>query len=717
MDDRFIETFREESYELLQQIEADLLSLESDPTDQDHIQSVFRAAHTIKCSAAMFGFSAISEFAHQFENALEEVRSGEGRITQEMIDLTLRGKDHLRALLEEGSAEGSEELNRRSAEILSELAALFGESREEESAPAAAQMKTTSAPKHSEEAPPGTGDSLGREKTFRISFKPDPDIFTTGTNPNLLLKEIESLGVATVFADTSRVPALADIDPEKLYLAWEILLTTRHSYEEVRDVFIFVESDSQLLIEELSELDYLDPQGEPKRLGEILVDRHVLAPKELKRLLDTQKRIGERVREAGLADETTIEAALHAQEHFKQAVGKQRRETTGGSLRVSSARLDQLIDLVGELVTVQARVGRLSERIEDDGLSTISEELERLIDDLRDNAMSLRMLPIGSTFSQFRRLVRDLSRDLGKSIRLTTSGEETELDKTVIDRLHDPLVHIIRNAIDHGIETPETRRAAGKPEEGTITLEALHAGASVLIVISEDGVGIDAEKVRRRAVDKGLLSPTDTPTDEEIYQYLFAPGFSTAEKVTAVSGRGVGLDVVAKDIQALSGTVGIESEPGKGTRFTLTLPLTLAIIDGLQVSVGGEIYIIPLAAVESCLEIERSGLDSRQKMISHRGQLLPYIDLATFLDIEGEAAERRQMVVIESGTGRMGLIVDEVLGDHQTVIKGLGNLFKGVKGFSGATIMGDGSIALILDVHGLIAAADSATTEDHAART
>lgn len=702
MDDRFTDTFREEAYELLDQMENDLLSLEENPTDQQHIQSVFRAAHTIKGSAGMFGFKAISSFAHEFENALEELRSGSSGITREMISLTLRAKDHLRNMLALGRDELPEELNQVSAAILAELERLNQSSSPAESELAESEEQVLPLPKASREP-----------STFRISFTPPEDIFQSGANPVLLLHELHELGECSVFADISRVPALAKLDPEKLYISWEILLTTEHTQNEVQDIFIFVESESELLIEKLNTGEYLDPEGEVKRLGEILVERGDLEPKKLRELLEKQKRIGERISEAGLTGAKEIESAVHAQEHFKQTQGGAQKERSSSTLRVSSERLDQLIDLVGELVTVQARMTSLAGSVDHEGLGGISEELERLIDDLRDNAMSLRMLPIGSTFSQFRRLVRDLSQELGKKIELITSGEETELDKTVIDKLHDPLVHIIRNAIDHGIESPEKRTAAGKDETGKIYLEARHSGASVLIIVSDDGKGIDSDRVRARAIERGLISAQDKLSRDEIYQLIFAPGFSTAEAVTSVSGRGVGLDVVAKDIQALSGSATIESEAGKGSRCTLSLPLTLAIIDGLRIAVGEETFIVPLSAVESCLEIDPSDIDQRRRMINHRGSLLPFISLSSYLDLPEKCDSRKQMVIVETAKGTLGILVDEVLGDHQTVIKSLGSLFKEQREFSGATIMGDGSIVLILDVNALSAANGEEKTEEN----
>ena len=683
MDDRFIATFIDESFDLLNTMEDDLLFLEENPEEESHIQSVFRSAHTIKGSAGMFGFRHISEFAHAFENALDTIRSGSQKISKEMIDIALKGKDHLRELLQEGNKEPSDTLKARSEEILAHLAGI-SKNTDSKTEPVLTKRQ-----------------SREQEKTYRVSFAPDKEIFNKGSNPLLLIRELEELGEITSFAEISGVPILSRLDPEQLFIRWEIVLTTSRTFEEIQDVFIFVESSSKIIIEELEKDQYLNEDGQPKRLGEILVDNGYLSSRELNNILVNHKLIGAKLTEAGLVDETIIESALHIQEHFKKKTDGQQKEQLQSSLRVSSTRLDQLIDLVGELVTVQARLNGISDNLKDDTLMGVSEELERLIDDLRDNAMSLRMVPIGSTFAQFKRLVRDLSQELGKEIEMETSGGETELDKSVISKLHDPLVHIIRNAIDHGMEMPEERARHGKDRKGRIRLEAVHAGASVLIIIKDDGAGINAEKVKARAVERGLLNARDNPTDAELYQLLFAPGFSTAEKVTNVSGRGVGLDVVAKNIQSLSGSVMVESVPGKGTAFTLNLPLTLAIIDGLRVSIGNDIFIIPLGVVESCLEIDSTGIDARRRMINHRGSLLPFLDLADYLEIPDNSSTLKQMVIIESRLGKIGLLVDEVLGDHQTVIKNLGSMFRDQKIFSGATIMGDGSIALIVDINGL----------------
>ncbi|MGM0673740.1 MAG: chemotaxis protein CheA, partial [Spirochaetota bacterium] len=391
---------------------------------------------------------------------------------------------------------------------------------------------------------------------------------------------------------------------------------------------------------------------------------------------------------------------------------KVQQEMAGSSIRVSSEKLDNLVDLVGEIVTLQARLSQTTAQLGDSNLNTISENFERLTDELRDSTMSIRMLPIGTTFSKFRRLVRDLSQELGKEVEMVAAGGETELDKTVIERLNDPLVHVIRNAIDHGIERPEVREKAGKPRTGTVTLSAEHAGAEVLIRITDDGAGLEQASILEKARSRGLIRGDEDLSEQEIYQLLFAPGFSTADSVTSVSGRGVGMDVVKKEIDNLGGSVHIESTPGSGTTFRLNIPLTLAIIDGLLVKIGGQHYVFPLSAVGECIELteEMRGSESGGHIINNRGDVLPYVRLRDVFGIEGAIDGIEQVVVVYSQQGTVGFVVDSVIGDFQTVIKNLGKLYRDLEGISGATILGDGTVALILDLQKLASLATSVST-------
>ncbi|WP_331308663.1 chemotaxis protein CheA [Methylobacterium oryzae] len=372
-------------------------------------------------------------------------------------------------------------------------------------------------------------------------------------------------------------------------------------------------------------------------------------------------------------------------------------------MRVEAERLDELMDRVGELVIAQARLGQLAGLHADPGLKTVAEEIERLSARLRDTTMSIRMVAIGALFGRFRRLVHDLSRDLGKPVEFVTGGEETELDKTVIERLADPLVHLIRNAIDHGIEAPAHRAAAAKPATGRITLTAEHAGAQVLVSVRDDGAGLDAARIRAKAEERGLCAPGAVLTDPQIYQFLFAPGFSTAPTISALSGRGVGMDVVKKTIESLRGTIDITTAPGGGTCVALRLPLTLAIIEGLLIRVGAGRYVIPLAAVEECVALPESARGGRGRdFLNIRGALVPFLRLRSLFGAEGEPEEHQKVIVVSAGEARVGLVADQIIGNHQTVIKSLSKLHADVATFSGATILGDGTAALIVDVGRLV---------------
>jgi two-component system chemotaxis sensor kinase CheA len=512
--------------------------------------------------------------------------------------------------------------------------------------------------------------------TYRIHFDPHSDILLTGTNPLLLLNELRGLGEFSLAAHSDRIPPLDGFDPECCYTFWDAVLTTSAGENAIRDVFIFVEDRAELSIARVDAAG----QPDPLRLGEILV-------------------------QAGAVSPDRIEAAVLEQKHIAALREKRRTAEPAASLRVPAAKLDSLVNVVGELMTVQARLSGYALASGDSEVAFISEEVERLAELLRETSMSLRMLPIGETFNRFRRLVRDLSADLGKRAELTTSGNDTELDKTVIEQLSDPLIHLIRNAVDHGIETPERRVAAGKPPVGRIQLSASHAGAFVLIRISDDGAGLDRDAIRARAIERGFIRPDAVLTEPQTDALILTPGFSTASSVSEVSGRGVGMDVVQRNLEAMRGSLSVASTSGKGTVVTLKIPLTLAIIDGLLVEAGNARFVVPLAHVCGCQELLRKDAQSgRQALMGVRGELVPYIPLRERFGIPGVPPPIEQVIVAETHGGRYGFVVDRVIGDHHTVIKKLGRLFRDIDEISGATILGDGSVALLLDVERLAAA-------------
>ena len=692
MIDKFKASFREEAQELLGQLEATLLELESDPGSGELINAAFRAIHTIKGSAGMFGFDEISHFTHDLENALDRCRSGSLAVSKDFIDMTLEARDHVLALLkrEEGP---TEELAAMGELLLGRIRAFAGLSAEpggRTSAPAAAPAESMTG-----------ADAEKRRRTYRIQFKPAPTIFKNGTKVLNLLEELAELGRADAFPHTESIPDLEAIDPESCYCFWDVMLTTEHDVNAIRDVFIFVEDQAELKIEELPPEPEVDAGGHARRLGEILVERGEVTPDALREALKSQKRLGEVLVERKIVSKPQVDSALVEQEHIKKT--QDRVEPTMGSIRVASDKLDALVDLVGELVTVQARLSRISLDLKDPALGSTSEQFERLIAQLRDDTMIIRMLPIGSTFNKYRRLVRDLSTELGKEAELLAEGGETELDKTVIERLGDPLVHIIRNSIDHGLEMPDAREKAGKPRKGSIKLAARHSGAYVLIEVSDDGKGLDREAIRNKAVERGLLPPAQELSDQELFQMIFAPGFSTAQTVTTVSGRGVGMDVVKREIESLGGSVHLSSQSGRGMAVTLKIPLTLAIIEGLLIRVAQESFVIPLSSVDGCIEINRQELASmgERRIINYRDELVPYVRLREAFESDGEEPAIEQIVIATGQESRVGFVVDEVVGQHQTVIKPLGRMYRDVEGISGATILGDGTVALILDVNRL----------------
>jgi len=694
MLDQFKSTFKEEAYELLASLEDTFLELESAPLNGELVNAAFRAIHTIKGSAAMFGFDTVSRFSHEFETVLDLCRSGTLSISKDFIGLALKGRDYLRRLMDFDEPV-SEEIQAEAEPLLERLKDFAGKA--SPAKPAEAALSSGGGA-----GGPSEGESAVTA-TYRIGLKPSRDIFKNGTKVLSLVEELVALGQADVFPHTEEIPGLAALDPESCYCWWDIILTTDADENAMRDVFIFVAEEAGLKIEKLADAS----DAAAKKLGDILVDRGAATPEVIRAALGTQRKLGDVLVERNVVSRQQIEAALVEQQHMKKV--QERSEGAVGSIRVASDKLDSLVDLVGELVTLQARLSRTSFDLMDGQLSSISEQFERLISQLRDNTMSIRMLPIGSTFNRFRRVVRDLSLELGKECELVTEGAETELDKTVIEKLGDPLVHIIRNSIDHGLERPEGRAAAGKQGTGTIKLSALHSGAYVLIRVSDDGRGLDREAIRAKAVERGLISAGQEMTEQETMQLIFAPGFSTAKVVTTVSGRGVGMDVVKREIDSLGGSVQLDSSPGQGTTVTLKIPLTLAIIEGLLVRIAQEYFVVPLSTVDGCIEIPRQDLSAmgERRIISYRDEFVPFILLRELFGSgdgeEGEEPEIEQMVIASAQDARVGFVVDQVIGDNQTVIKPIGRLYRDVEGISGATILGDGTVALILDINRLAA--------------
>ncbi len=638
-------SFCEEARDLLSDLEAALLQLENDPEDQETIGSVFRAMHTIKGSGAMFGFDAVANFTHNIESVYELVRSGGLLVSPALISLTLRARDHILHLLE-ATVSGAALDQATGNGILRDLEKVMGVSHPEAASPVA---RGSASPAIS-----------GAENVYSIRFVPPSDVFLRGTNLLPLFAELGSLGDLTVTADTAALPSLGALEPDRCYLAFTMQLRSTGSVNDIRDVFLFVDEGDSLTITMLAGVT---AQGGP----------------------------------ASPAAPTGAATATAA------------AKPVTSSLRVSANKLDELINIVGELVTMQARLSRFAVDSGEIEISYIAEETERLTNLLRDNTMSIRMIPIEATFARYRRLVRDLAAELGKEIELITEGGETEIDKSLIDQIADPLVHIIRNSVDHGIESPADRRRAGKPSCGRLVLSAAHTGSQVLIRITDDGRGIDPGRVRAKAIEKGLIDPHAELTEAEVFALIFRTGFSTAATVSSVSGRGVGMDVVKRNVEAMRGTIELASTPGRGTVITLQLPLTLAIIDGLLVRVSSQHFVFPVAQVLECMEMNVADVHGRRRgFIEVRDKLVPLIFLHEFFQLSAESVTRSHILVAHTSLGHFGFVVDEVIGDHKTVIKQLGPLYRKVEGLAGSTILSDGGIALILDSDRL---AQSATNE------
>jgi two-component system chemotaxis sensor kinase CheA len=661
------ETFLQEAAELLEQIEANALEIRPGLDCTEHVNHLFRAFHTIKGSGAMFGFSDVAGFTHHVETALDLVRVGRMSTSPELIALLLAARDHIAALLA-ASQNGKPTDKEAGNIIIEELRALT---------PAEEKSAASTAPQPPQA--PVVEKTEGGMKRFRIAFRPNVNLLTAGTDPRSLLDELRALGECTIAADPTAIPPLDKIQSDGCYLAWTIQLATDKGEAAIRDVFMFVEDGADLRVEEIPESTTSAQSPLPAKPE---VARAPVSP-------------------APPTQAATSQPPVPARPAVKDSAATNGKSS---SVRVASERLDLLVNLVGELVMTHSRISQVSTAAKIPALDTPVEDLERIVAAIRDAVLGIRMMPIANTFSRFKRLVHDLSAELGKEIDLRITGEETELDKTVLDQLGDPLVHLVRNSIDHAIELPADRERAGKPRHGTIHLSAAHEGSNVIVTITDDGRGLNLAAIRAKAIERKLIAPDAVLSEQETINLIFLPGFSTAEKVTSVSGRGVGMDVVRRQVDALRGTIRITTKAGEGTTVALSLPLTLAIIEGQLVEIDGDQFIIPMSTVAENVEIEASERTTRngRNLIPVRGELIPYIRLRDLFEIRGQPPEIEKIVIVYHEGQRVGLVVDRVLGSHQTVIQSLGRFYRNIEVASGATIMGDGRVALILDLAGLV---------------
>ncbi len=688
-----IAVFRTEAAELLEQVESGLLDLNHDLSDKEQVDAVFRGLHTLKGSGAMFGFEALAAFTHHCETAFDQVRKGMVPATHDLVTAVLGATDHMRALIEVPGGDhdaASETLLARLRAAVAAAGHPAGEVPQTSvahgsHAGAAAPVATASGA-----AAAHSGPKSG-PTTYQIRFSLPQNAMANGTNPIGLLDELAELGSATIRADLSRIPAIDDLIATDLYVRWEVELLTDKPRDAIDDVFIFVMDEMELavtVVEPQAAAPVADVQPAPAAPAAVAATPVAAVP----------------AAPAAAAPAATPAPAPAAARGAPPADAKQQKATE--NVRVPAERLDELMDRVGELVIAQSRLSQLAGVSGDLMLRAVSEDVERLSGELRDTMMVLRMVPVAQLFGRFRRLVHDLAIETGKAIELITEGETTEVDKSVIERLADPLVHLVRNSCDHGLESAEERLAAGKSATGRIVLSARQQAGEVIITIKDDGRGINRDRVRAKAESSGLIAPNASLSDQDLLQLIFQPGFSTAQQVTNLSGRGVGMDVVKRTIDALRGTINVVSRPGEGSEISLAIPLTLAIIDGLLVRVGSGRYVIPLSAVEECLElsVEEDMRSRGRSFISLRDSLVPFIRLRDLFATGTKPDPFQKVVVISTGAERVGLVVDQIIGDHQTVIKGMSKLHHDVVTFSGATILGDGGVALILDVAHLVAA-------------
>jgi len=665
--------YQQEATEQLSQVEELVLQLEMQPSDKEILNRLFRVFHTIKGSGAMFGFDEIARFTHHVETILDHLRKGRMNFDRKLANLILRSKDCLEGMVGDPKTKADEALALE-VRAVGEQPAIGVVN-----PPAAPSIPPVPASSSSlPQPPPAPRPAPSSRRAYRIFIRLVPGILEAGLEPVRLLDDLRSLGECSVEALLDELPPLEELDPTECRLSWKVRLLTDSDLNAIKDVFIFVEHDQGIHIEEDDA-----PMPQPVVMGAMSCPVPVCASASLPP-------------PSGAPVAAPRPAAAREDLQYPQMLDP--------VVKVPSSRLDQLVNLVGELVINHSRLQQLGKRQESPELVATVEDLERLMNSLRDLALGIRMTPIGSTFVRFKRLVRDLAVELGKEVELVCEGEETELDKNMLDQLGEPLLHLVRNALDHGIGLPEQRRAQGKPSQGLIRLSASHEGAHVIVRVQDDGQGLDRKAIADRALERGLLQPAQELADEELFNLIFLPGFSTASQVTRLSGRGVGMDVVKRQVEALRGSVTLSSQPGRGTSVTLVLPLTLAIIDGLLVGIGEDCYILPLSVVDENVELQSqvSATGNDRKLIDVRGELVPFLNLGEFFGAEPGVPGQERIVIVRAQGQRLGLVVDRIIGTHQTVVQGLGRFYRNVAPVSGATILGDGQVALILDVHGLV---------------
>ncbi len=691
-----IEIFMQEAREIIENLESDIVQLEEDSSDRETINRIFRYFHTLKGSSGIAGMTELYEFSHGLENLLDDVRSGNLEFDDRLVDLIFDSIDWIKS---EIFADGGND-NPERKKSLQQRIAMFGE-----------PSVLSPAPKQDDfpEREILPKDSAGY---YRIKAIFRENIFEYGIDPLIFIQDLSNYGVIVKKKLLrTNMPLFENMNPEKCYTGWNIILKSTKGISEIEDVFLFVKDNNEIEIEDVTHEFRKNTENggkaSAKNLGGILLEKGILSEEELNEVIKTQElkknRIGDILIEKGFATEKDVSEALDEQEKIKKRIEV-------STVRVDTGRLDNLLNLLGEIVIGQSTLFRIADEMEDDTgnrLKNAVHALDRTTREFQEQIMSIRMIPVGPTFEQFRRFVRDASHTIGKKIKLAIEGGETELDKTMIERIGDPLKHMIRNSIDHGIESPEERENAGKDPVGNIILKAYHQEGNVFIEIIDDGQGINLEKVKQKAEAAGILKPDEEASKEKILSCLFAPGLSTADKIGNLSGRGVGMDVVKTNIEDLRGTVEILTEQGKGSTVRVKLPLTLAIIDGMLVNVGSYIYIVPLLSIIESVKPGQKDIktiEGKGEVIQFRGEYVSLLRLHRMFGIEANYYNPWEglVVIVESGSNRVGIMIDELIGQQQVVIKSLDNYITESRAISGAAILGDGKVALIIDIFGLI---------------
>ncbi len=672
---QFHDTFFEESFEALDSMEAALLKLSAGEVDFELINTIFRVAHSIKGGAATFGFTDVAGFTHVAETLLDQIRAGKRQVTPDLVDLFLRSGDLMREMLV--ATKDKQPLDTaRVVALHGEIEAVLASDPGSSAAPAPAAAATPVAAKPAASA-------VTQQPGWKISFVPGPQLLRHGNDPLRILRELSTLGACVVRVDAMKIPPLSDLDAEECKMSWNIDLSGDVTEAAVRAVFEWVEGECDLRIQ---------PMGDATPAAAAAP-----APAPAPAAAGTPPQIPAAIAAAPAAPKA-VEAAAEA------------RGGEGGSIRVSIEKIDELLNSVGELVITQSVLSQLAAPLEGrdaDELRNALVQLERHMRSLQESVMRVRMLPISFVFNRFPRLVRDLGQRLGKKIELRMNGDQTELDKTVLEKIGDPLVHLVRNSIDHGIEMPDVRTASGKSASGTIELNAYHKGGSVVVEVSDDGGGLKKDKILAKARERGLVAADEELSEDRIFNLIFAPGFSTADVVSDVSGRGVGMDVVKRNINELGGHVQIYSTPGKGSMVRIRLPLTLAILDGQLARVGNEVYVVPIVSIVETMQVRKemvSSIANKGEVFRLRDEYLPVVRLYDLFGIKPDHTDLLNglLMIVEADGKRVGLFVDELMSQQQVVIKSLETNFRPVTGLAGATMLGDGRVALILDVPGVI---------------